>query len=112
MVLSNPSIWENKAVVVEGMLGLFVHLPFDRLPYGMVLSSGNQSIGVSWNGSWTDMLALGNESVQSGMLRIYGVVRKGYEEISGIQIVIGNNTYNEVKVNEVYYVEAQRIEPL
>jgi hypothetical protein len=94
------------------VLGLIVNLPFQSLPYGLILSSGNQSIGVSWNGSWTDILALGNESVQSGMLRVYGVVRKGYDVISGIQIVNGNNTYNEFQVNEVYYVEAQRIEPL
>jgi outer membrane murein-binding lipoprotein Lpp len=97
IVMSDPSAWVNRSVMVEGVLsGLIVFPTFEHSPWDHELSSGNQTIGVS-------LSANVNESTfwnGSEPVRIYGVVEK--DEISF--------TFGPSEVT--YYIEAETVEPL
>ena len=93
-IVSNPSAWLNRTVLVEGNLSgprLLRHL---FSPWQYNLSSTSASIGVFWSTG----VAL-NGSV---VVEVYGVVRK----VTVIESI------DPLKATIVYYIEAEKVESL
>jgi hypothetical protein len=101
IIVSNPSVWVNRTVTVEGVLGLVFFPAFEYSPWGYVLISGNQTIGVSI-GTSVNMSAFWNMFNFSGYARIYGVIEKGEMTYTG----------NIIAPEVTYYIEALTVEPL
>jgi hypothetical protein len=71
-IVTNPSVWVDKTVIVEGDLnGPFLFTPENRPPWNCILRShtSNNSIGVFWNKSNYDA------PYDSVNVTVYGVVR-------------------------------------
>lgn len=85
IIVSNPSAWVNKTVVVQGALGVQIHLPWQITLWNYVLVSSNgiNQIGVLWNGAVPN----------SSQVQIYGVVRQGLEGL-------------------VFYIKAETVDPI
>ena len=93
-VVSNPSRYENRRIVVVGEFHHIATIPEIRLPYNAVVASNNSQIGVS-----TTL------NVREGArVRVEGVLVKGYQER------LGENGW--VREREVYYIVAIRIEQI
>lgn len=103
MVLSDPSDWVNRTVIVDGNLsGMFVPV-LEHLPYNYDLISSNQTIGVSLNPNMVTNSSFWYQVIEfSAPARIYGVVEKG--EIT--------TTSNSHPPQVTYYIEAETVEPL
>ena len=115
MIMSNPSDWVNRTVIVEGSLSGPYALPaFESSPWGFLLSFGNYDIGVSFSPS-VNFTAIRRPSANVNMTlislidflfspydaRIYGVVKQG-------EITSSWGPSSEV----TYYIEAEIVEPL
>jgi prefoldin subunit 5 len=92
IIFSNPSVWVNKTVVVQGALAIPAFLPWEIPLWNYLLVSSNYTsfIGVLWNGAVPN----------SSQVQIYGVVRQGQEELWD------NGT------ETVFYIEAETISPI
>jgi hypothetical protein len=84
----------NKTVVVEGNLTLRAYVPSEVPPWNYVLISGNQEIGVLWQG---------NGPNDSAGVKVTGVVRQG---VQGMGLPPSTETL------VVYHVEAVTVEQL
>jgi hypothetical protein len=105
MVLSDPSVWVNRTVIVEGDLsGLLVFPAFESSPWDNELFIGSQSIGVSIGGAKfvNSSGAITSEQILNdyGLVTVYGVVEKGifYDSWSGNSVT--------------YYIAAEIVEIL
>lgn len=103
MILSDPSSWVNKTVIVEGDLsGLLAFPPHESSPWGQELINGNQSIGVSFVANViflnSSAITLKQILVDYGLVKIYGVVEKG--------IIYDSWFGNSV----TYYIDAEVVE--
>jgi hypothetical protein len=93
LIASNPSVWVNRTIIVEGALyelPIEMYLPWQiGPPWGYLLNSSNglNQIGVQWNGAVPN----------SSQVQIYGVVSQGIENLGGSTIV--------------FYIEALTINP-
>lgn len=96
IINSDPSAWVNKTVVVEGNLDGSIWMPDSPLPYYHELNSSGQTIGLTFSASLNASLNL--TSFYGKTLRIYGIVRKGFQYYF--------NTPEWV----VYYIEAEKVE--
>jgi hypothetical protein len=97
IIVSDPSVWVNRTVIVEGILSGPLWFPvFEHSPWDYELSSGNQTIGVSLSAN-VNMNTVWNSSES---VRIYGVVERG--EITF--------TFGPSQVT--YYMETETVEPL
>ena len=104
IIASDPSVWVNRTVTVEGNLGFasFFGLLFVNSPWEFELSSGGQTIGVALNSSQYDWFMNNFDKPGNGSahVMIYGVVKRGEF------YVINENP------SVTYYIEAQAVEPL
>jgi DNA-binding transcriptional ArsR family regulator len=103
-VMREPSLWENKTVLIEGSLdGPVITPAYESLPYGYEVSFGNYTIGVSLSANLENVfvpLLLNSSYPSFGAslpVMVLGTVRKGTAFFS-----FG---HNEV----VYYVDAEAI---
>jgi DNA-binding transcriptional ArsR family regulator len=101
IVMSDPSAWVNRTVVVEGLLGMVFFPAFESSPWNYELISGNQTIGVSISTS-VNMSAFWGMSNFSGYVSIYGVVESGQFTF----------TDQQIPPEVTYYIEAETVEPL
>lgn len=97
MVMSDPSPWENRTVIVEGGLAIVAFPAFENSPWNLLLSFGNNTIGVVLNASVNMTSFWGSAAV-----RIYGVVKKGEITFTG----------GILPPEITYYLEAEAVEPL
>jgi hypothetical protein len=96
-VMTNPSDWVNRTVIVEGSFSMVFFPASEHSPWSFLLSFGNRTIGVAFNASVN--ITLIDTSIT---YTIYGVVRKGEITYTG-----------DVFPPEVtYYIEAEAVEPL
>jgi hypothetical protein len=94
-IVSNPSAWVNRTVVVEGNLsGPMFFMASEYSPYEYELGSESAKIGISWSGdNWTK---------NSVAVTIYGVVREGMD--------INSLAVNQTPITTiVYYIEANKV---
>jgi len=82
MILSDPSSWVNRTVIVEGDLsGLLVFPAFESSPWDNELFKDNQSIGVFIGDAKfvNSSGAITSEQILNdyGLVTVYGVVEKG-----------------------------------
>jgi outer membrane murein-binding lipoprotein Lpp len=99
IIMSNPSLWVNSTVTVEGSLsGVLAFPAFESCPWNEVLSSGNLTIGVSTSNSANT--TLWNQS--DPYVRIQGLMKKGEITYTG----------NIIPPEVTYYVEAEVIESI
>jgi hypothetical protein len=90
-IMSDPSAWVNKTVVVEGNISFFMNWLYS-VPWNYQLSSNGATIGVSWQGN-----------IEEGVnVLVLGVVTEGEVTIP----INGTPTHN------VYFIEAERIDKL
>jgi len=101
IIISDPTLWVNSTVIVEGSLGVAIFPAFEYAPWDYELGSDSQIIGVSMSAS-VNMSALskGWLLVHPLLVRIYGVVEKGEVTFTGGPSEI------------TYYIEAETVEPL
>ena len=112
MVLSDPSVWVNRTVMVEGNLtGPYAVPAFERIPWWYQISSGNQTIGVDFSSNFSLLASVNASSIfwdqfvsngGSALIRIYGVVEQGEITFS----------LPELPPEVTYYIEAETGEPL
>jgi hypothetical protein len=101
IIMSNPSAWVNKTVIVQGnLIGPFAFPVLEHSPWDFELSSGGHTIGVSLSTSVNMSVVWMLNS--SAPVRIYGVVEKG--EITTTGGVLPSTI--------TYYIEAEKVEPL
>jgi len=116
IIMSDPSAWVNRAVMVEGVFTLIAswvnaeNLP-SASPYNStcaeLLISGNRTIEVDMGAS-VNATAVWNLGVNRSV-RIYGVFEKGETT------VLIPNYYNGLSIppgTTYYYIEAETVEPL
>ena len=95
VIVSNPHVWVNKTVVVQGVLNpldMLVYTPWQTPPLWNILlvsSDGISQIGVLWNGV----------EPNSSKVLIYGVVKQGLENLNGTDII-------------VFYIKAETMDPI
>jgi hypothetical protein len=103
MIMSNPSDWVNKTVILEGTFDMFFLPAFMHSPYYSELKSNNLTIGVSYLSLNSGFASFWNEVENgTGLVRIYGVIEKG-------EITFTGDLYPP---EVVYYVDAKAAEPL
>jgi DNA-binding transcriptional ArsR family regulator len=105
MIMSDPSSWVNRTVIVEGDLtGIFVLPAFQSSPWYNKLVNGNQSIGVSFDANvrFVNSSTITFEQIfgDYGLARIYGVVEKG---------IFCDSWFGD---SVTYYIEAEIVELL
>jgi len=91
-IMSDPSAWVNKTVAVEGNVSPYMNY-LTSFPWNYQLSSNGATIGVSWQG---------NNDITGVNVLVLGVVTEGQVTIP----INGTPTQN------VYFIEAQRIDKL
>jgi len=95
IIMSDPSAWVSRTVIVEGNLYSFPFPVIVQSPYNYELSSDGQMIGVSLSASVNMSMSLWNQVwSNSASVKIHGVIEKG--EI--IDTAHGSTT--------TYYIEA------
>jgi hypothetical protein len=111
-VISDPSAWVNRTVMVEGNISFYFSY-FTSFPWNYQLSSNGATIGVSWQGNsdflnganWTQLPATSGVRVlvlAAVHVLVLGVVTEG-------QV---NYLLNGTHTLDVYFIEAETIEPL
>jgi hypothetical protein len=97
-IMSDPSAWVNKTVVVEGSIE-YAYSYLQAPPWNYKLSSNGATIGVSWQGN-NDFLS---KWVDTGVnVLVLGVITEGQVTPP----INGTHTYN------VYFIEAETIDKL
>ena len=91
-IMSDPSAWVNKTVAVEGNITPYMSY-LTSFPWNYQLNSNGAIIGVSWQG---------NNDITGVNVLVLGVVTEGQVTIP----INGTPTQN------VYFIEAQRIDKL
>ena len=96
IIVSDPSAWVNRTVVVEGTIGSFLTPGFWWPPWNYELSSNGTTIGVSWQGT----------SYNGENVTVLGVVTGGQwsEALANGTVAL----YGPV----VYFIKAERIDVL
>jgi hypothetical protein len=100
MVLSNPSDWVNKTVMVEtssSQIAILVYPPYENSPWFMELSFGELGIGLVLTPSM-EATVWGNKT-----LWVYGVVRQGEITFS---------SWTSIPSEVTYYIEAETVVPV
>jgi hypothetical protein len=96
IIMSDPSAWVNRTVVVEGNISSFLPPGFWWPPWNYELGSNGTTIGVSWQG----------EFYNGKNVLVLGVVTGGrWNEVLANGTVI---TYGPI----VYFIQAERIDLL
>ena len=98
IVMSEPSAWVNRSVVVEGNMSLFEDLGWYASPWNYNLYSNGTFIGVSWYGNLPRNYNL--------TVIVSGTVKGGYWTHN-----FGNGTFTS-HGPIAYFIEAETIEPL
>jgi outer membrane murein-binding lipoprotein Lpp len=101
IIISDPSAWVNRMVIVQGVLSLVFFPVLEHAPWNFELSSGNQTIGVYISSS-INMSAFWGMYNFSGYVRIFGVVEKGDITFTG----------GVLPPEVTYYIQAETVEPL
>jgi cell division protein FtsL len=115
IVMSDPSAWVNRTVMVEGNVSSFLPPGFWRSPYNYELGSNGTMIGVSWQGEYS----LYNEK----NVMVLGIVTEGRWNATQI-VTVTRETWNETQIVTggtwnatitfygpvVYFIEAERID--
>jgi hypothetical protein len=97
-IMSDPSAWLNKTVVVEGSIE-YAYSYLQAPPWNYKLNSNGATIGVSWQGN-NDFLLNGTGWITGVNVLVLGVITEGQVTPP----INGTHTYN------VYFIQAETIE--